>query len=294
MRNLPYLFIFFILSVTVNAQYISEYGEIDREAIIAEIKNFPYASKEQNDFINEILTGLVSDLKDHPAIQESKEKRDFLTLTIMDMGNRRGDFAFLNPRHEQQRAREKRRAKDTINIEVLNLEERLSAMQDSIRGIYQELKVIVENEDQTRATKEKAITLFATSNELEDIEYIFENNSRLRFSNIDLDFMLFGPYYGEGRSGVNAVYLDKIPLDYVGRNNISLDHNWILFPFIIKYWGDIEWNNEIADLDLRLEFALTRRMFLSDFSKPELLIEFMRANAKDPDTPIYKMLERYY
>lgn len=164
-------------------------------------------------------------------------------------------------------------------------------MQDSIRGIYEELKAIVEDEEQTRATKEKAITLFATSNDWKDIEYIFENNINLRFTDVDIDFMLSGPYWGESRTGMHALYRDKIP-GYVGRDNIALDHNWVLFPFMIKYWGDLEWNKEIAELHRRLEFALGHRMFFRDYNKPELLIEFMRANAEDPDTPIFKMFDR--
>ena len=65
-------------------------------------------------------------------------------------------------------------------------------------------------------------------------------------------------------------------------------------PFMIKFWGDTEWNKRIGRYDLRLEFVLAHRMFLRDLNKPDLLIEFMRANAKDPDTLIFKMLERRY
>ena len=200
-KNLLFSILFASIQL-LNAQYISDDGQIDHEEMIVDIKTYPYASKEQNDFINEILTGLVSDLRDHPAIQQSKEKKDQLTLTIMDLGNRRGEFAFLNPRREQERAREERRANDTISIEVLNLEERLAAMQDSIRGIYQELKAIVEDEDQTRATREKAITLFATSNDFRDIEYVFNNTENLHFSDLDDDFISSGAYWGERRTGM--------------------------------------------------------------------------------------------
>ena len=289
MRQLFFLFILVILSANVNAQYINDDGQIDRDGMIADIKTYPYASEEQNDFIKEILTRLVSDLREHPAIQQSKEKKDQLTLTIMDLGNRRGEFAFLNPRREQERAREERRANDTISIEVLNLDERLAAMQDSIRGIYQELKAIVEDEDQTRATREKAITLFATSNDLNDIEYIFENSSNHFFTDMGGGFS--DNQRGGHRTGMNALYGEKIPGSGVMNINIE-DHNWILFPFLIKYWGDLEWNKRVGSEKI-LEYVIARRMFLSDLNRPDLLIEFMRANAKDPDTPIFKMLDRH-
>ena len=281
---------FSFFSLAINAQYISEDGEIDRETMGSDIKTFPHSSKKQNDFIKEILNELVSDLKGHPAIQESKEKRDKLTLTIMDLGSRRGDFSFLNPHHVAQKAREERRTNDTISMYVLILEERLAAMQDSIRGVYQELKDIVEDEDQTRATKKKAITLFATSNDLKDIEYIFENSSNHMFPSITSSEDIFSDKNrGTLRTGMNALYWDKIPGNG-GMNKITEDHNWILFPFMVKYWGDPEWNIRVGRENL-LEYVIARRMFLRDLNKPELLVEFMRANAEDPDTPIFKMLE---
>lgn len=289
MRYLFFLLFLFVFSIPSNAQYISEDGEINRETMVADLKEFANSSQEQNEFIKEILNELVSALRNHPTLQESEEKRSEVILTIMDLGNKRRDFFFLSPRYEAHRAREERKANDTISLDVLILQERLAAMQDSIRSIYQELKAIVEDEDQTRATREKAVTLFATSNDWKDIEYIFENNMNLYFSDLDFDFISFGPYWGESRSGMHALYRDKIP-SYGGRNNITLNHNWILIPFMIKYWGDLEWNKKIPDIERRLEFAFAHRMFLRDLNKPELLVEFMRANAKDPDTPIFNNL----
>ncbi len=293
MRYLFFLLFLFVFSIPSNAQYISEDGEINRETMVADLKEFANSSQEQTEFIKEILNELVSALRNHPTLQESEEKRSEVILTIMDLGNKRSDFFFLSPRYEALRTREVRRANDTISLDVLILEGRLAAMQDSIRSIYQELKDIVEAEDQTRATREKAITLFATSNDLRDIEYIFENNMSLYFSDLDFDFIAFGPYFGEASTGLYALYRDKIP-GYADRNRISLNHNWMLIPFMIKYWGDLEWSKNIPDFDRRLQFVLAHRMFLRDLNEPDLLIEFMRANAEDPDTPIFKMLERHY
>jgi len=292
MKSILFLGVLLLAIQALNAQYISEDGEIDHESMISNLQQYKNGSEEQNELRNDIIKELVTAARSHPAIQDADEMRSEIILTIMELGNKRGDFFFLSPRYEAHREREERRANDTISMDVLMLEGRLAVMQDSIRGIYKQLKEIVEDEDQTRATKKSAITLFATSNDLNDIEYIFENNNRLRFSNLDLDFMLFGPYYGEARTGVYAVYLDKIPMDYISRNNVTLDHNWSIFPFMIKYWGDTEWNNELGERDILLEVALAQRMFLRDLNKPELLIQFMRANAEDPDTPIFKMFDR--
>jgi hypothetical protein len=63
---------------------------------------------------------------------------------------------------------------------------------------------------------------------------------------------------------------------------------------MIKYWGDTEWNNELGERDILHEVALAQRMFLRDLNKPELLIQFMRANAKDPDTPIFNLFKRHH
>jgi len=285
---LVFMFLIF-LSMQLNAQYISEDGEIDRESMISDLKQYKSGSEEQSELRNDILKELVTAARSHPAIQDSDEMRSEVILTIMDLGNKRGDFFFLSPRYEAHREREERKANDTISMDLLMLEGRLAAMQDSIRGIYQELKVIVEDEGQTRATREKAITLVATSNDLNDIEYIFENSSNHFFTDMGGGFS--DDQRGGHRTGMNALYLKKIPGSGVMNINIE-DHNWILFPFLIKYWGDPEWNKRVGSEKI-LEYVIARRMFLSDLNRPDLLIEFMRANAEDPDTPIFKMLDRF-
>jgi len=286
-----FIYMFFLfLSMGLNAQYISEDGEIDRESMISDLKQFKIGSEEQSELRNDIIKELVAAARSHPAIQDSDERRSEVILTIMELGNKRGDFFFLSPRYEAHKAREERKANDTISKDVLMLEERLVAMQDSIRSIYKNLKDIVEDEGQTRATKKLAVTLFATSNDLNDIEYIFENSTNHMYPSIPADDLFSDKYMGTLRTGMNALYWDKIP-ENEGRNEVFEDHNWILFPFMIKYWGDPEWNKNISSEKI-LEFVIARRMFLRDLNKPELLIEFMRANAEDPDTPIFKMFDR--
>lgn len=284
-----HIFVVIMFSITgiLNAQYITPDGEVDRDLMISELQQLERGSEEQSALIKDMLTELVKARRNHPALKKSDEKRGRVSLTIIHLGNKQGDFFFLNPQYDAQRAKEREKANDTMSLEVLLLEERLTALQDSIREVYQKLKTIVEDENQTRATKEKAITVFATSNDLKDIEYIFENSTNFYFA--DYIDVFSDSYFGELRTGMHVLYRDKVP-GYGGRNKISLKDNWILFPFMIKYWGDPEWNKEVA-LDWRLEFVLAHRLFLRDLNKPELLVEFMRANAKDPDTQIFKKIE---
>lgn len=286
------VFVVIMFSITgiLNAQYITSDGEVNKDLMISELQHLERGSEEQSALIKDMLSELVKARKNHPALRESSEKRGKVGLAIINLGNKQGDFFFLNPQYAAQRAIEREKENDTISLEVLLLETRLAFLQDSIREVYQELKTIVEDENQTRATKEKAITVFATSNELKDIEYIFENSENFVFPDFGLDHVLEDHYSGEARTGMHALYRDKIP-EYGSRNEISLNHNWILFPFMVKYWGDQEWNKNFNEMDARLELVFALRMFLRYLNKPELLVEFMRANAKDPDTLIFKTID---
>lgn len=278
---------------SVNAQYVDEEGRVDKEKLLTELKLLENWSPEQDTLKEKIFDKLVEARQNHPKLIQSKDKRDKITLTIIELGNLTGDFFFLNPNNRNsphyRRNRIERRRADTVSHDLEILKQDLARFQDSLAMVYDAFKRIIESSNETRASKEKAVHLLATSNDLEDIDYLFANNRFLSFGTISEHGMNHWNSHTDEelllstRTGMVALSKAKFHKEHQEIDFI----NWIILPYFIKYWGDPEW--VIGNTYIELIMILN---MMREYKEPWHLMRFIKANVESTDTKIMEMIEQ--
>ncbi len=272
------LILVLLCSDSLFSQYLDDNGEVLNEKIIEELKEYPDGSAEQRSLADSLITDIQIEINRHPVLQYNTELRMEGFSTLHHLKTRLGDFTFL--RRSPGPTWEELRKLDTISKEALEIESQIALLNDSLYALYDQLIEITQRgEGETRATKEKAAMLIGKSPFHDHLEYIFENHRNLafglvmdRFGNLDIDF-------GGYRSGMTGL---TSHLTYPEKRFYS----WRVMPFLLEYWGDPDWT---ADLNPGFEIAFFINLTIG-YNKRPLLLEFMRANARDPDTSVYERL----
>ena len=178
----------------------------------------------------------------------SKEERTQLWLTISNLETKSGAYTALRPKNE-------------VSAEVLTLEKELQRLQDSIIRIQDQLTGIIEAPASSTKTKEKAVQVLATIHRGEVIEYLLDNEKRLRFGPLDP----MGDFYDEENMRTAMLVLHE---NYFPESEI----NWMIFPYLLKQ----------LDSEGISEIGMIRRLYGyggNSVNAPWLLLEFMRENA---------------
>lgn len=153
---------------------------------------------------------------------------------------------------------------DTISNEMVLLEKQLKIWQDSIAQVQQTLKKIIEDNEQHRVTREKAVFTLVKIHDKKVLDYIFENEEKLRFTEIN-------PEDNESdeqqryRTGMVAILEE-----YFYKENTESE-KWLLLNYLLHNLKQ----NEFSEVAL-VESLLSQP---ERFKSPELLLEFMYANA---------------
>ncbi len=269
------LIVFF--SLNAQAQWISDKGEVLTEKMVSELKNIDNNDLEKQELYSSMINSLVTALSEHPQILDSDEKKIKISTALKELANKNGRFHFLN------KYPNKRRIPDTVQQNVLILEESFNLLRDSMYGVYNECKKIIENDElYSRASREKAANILGNSRRLEDIKYIFENDSILA-----LGRRLEDDCWGCERSAMYNFTKEYYSNTLIYRQQIK----WLYIPFIIEFWGDPNWSGQNNFHDFEVAFF---KSIQDPYHQPWLLLDFIRANAKDPDTPILKTLVDFY
>ena len=275
------LILVFLCSDSLFSQYLDDNGEVLKDKIIEELQQLPDASPDQRALADSIVTYIRNEISGHPVLQDNSDLRMEGFSTLHHMVTRLGDFTFLRGSSELS-TWEHQRKLDTISAEVLAIESQIQSLNDSLYALYDQLIDITQREKlETRATKEKAALMIGKSPFYDHIEYIFENHENLVFGLVLDQFGDADTDFGEYRSGMVGLIS--------GFTGSERDYySWRTMPFLLKYWGDSDWaTNHDPGFEVLLFFTL-----MQNFDNEKLLLEFMRANAKDPDTFIYKRLNK--
>lgn len=280
MKYLLVAIIWIVAQLNLYAQYVDSNGVFLKQRVIEELQQYPIDSKKQNSLKDSIVGSLTNAIKTHPVLKSVAEKRHIVLGAIRSIYYESGDFVFLNRRYLIRKS-------DTVSNKVLELESKIQELNDSLSFFHNQLKEITLNKNQPRATKEKAVYLLAQSNDMDVIRFIFDNHSELNFgvykptdSRTDL--------FGRERSGMYALITKKFG------NYEELD-NWILIGFILEYWGQESYSDEVSKTfsGESLEFLLFH-FIERKYEKPELIYQFIRANVSNPNTPFLNALYSSY
>ena len=273
---------FLLFVSTINSQYLDENGQVLKEKIIDELKEFEDASADQRALADTIAENLLWELKTNPVLRENQDLKGEALMSLLRLRNRLGDFGFLL-RTGGLSQWEKQRKLDTVSLEMLMIESKIQSLNDSLYALYDRLIDITQRGDEeTRATKEKAALQIGKSPFYDHIEYIFENHRDMNFGYVldrfgDADFSV----YRSGMVGLTA---------NLERDERSM-YEWRLMPFLLKYWGDADWTANLSPSHYEVVLFIN---MTHTYEQRESLFEFMRANAKDPDTEIYTHFEEFF
>jgi len=153
---------------------------------------------------------------------------------------------------------------DTISNEMVLLEKQLGKWQDSIAQVQQALKRIIEDKNQTNATKEKAVLTLVTIHDTQVLDYLFENEEKLQFTKFD---------YEDSEAWEQEFYrtaMVAISNEYFYKEATEAE-KWLLLNYLLHDIKEVRFR-EIALVNCLL--TLPER-----YKSPELLLEFMCANA---------------
>ena len=153
---------------------------------------------------------------------------------------------------------------DTISNEIMLLEKQLGRWQDSIAHVQQALKKIIEDQKQTRGTKEKAVFTLATIHNTQVLDYLFENEEKLQFTKLDSE---------DSEAWEQEFYrtaMVAIGDEYFYKESTEAE-KWLLLNYLL---------HDIKEVSFR-EIALVNCLLTlpERYKSPELLLEFMCANA---------------
>lgn len=211
----------------------------------------PPQSEKQKTFEQELLKQLVKYLH-NPVLTESEESIIWSTIDAIQF--RRGVYVALQPQPKP----------DTLSHEVVILEKKLNEWEDSITIIQKRLIEIVEEELQTRATKEKATQTLVKIHREDVLEYLMKNEEKLRFGIFNMDDETV-------ESHRTAIWKIMLQID---QDN---EKKWMVFPFMMRYF------RELGFSEMGMIYTL-----LSWTNHPWSLLDFMYENASDESKPIIK------
>lgn len=211
-------------------------------------------SEKQNEVLLELKLRIHDSKGDKSLTQEEQVR---LMDSSMNLSFKRGEFSFLNPDLKPP---------DTLNIEMVGLENELKQLQDSISNIQSRLILLIEDENQTRSTKERATQLLATIHKEEVLKYLFENEKDLGF-------------------GIVSSEMDDQEFEFTSRTALASvlieydkSENWLLFPFLFQSINRLDY------CEIGLFFNILS--YPSKYKSPWLLLEFMYENASPESKPV--------
>lgn len=160
---------------------------------------------------------------------------------------------------------------DSLSREVLVLQEKLSAFQDSILKIQYQLINILEDKKQTSVTKEKATYVLSSIHSPEVVGYLFEHESDLQFSKLKSEDREEDEVYRTAMKAIEKEYI--------------ANRNWLVFPYLFQSIKQISYS-EMGFIQQWLSFP-------TEYKSPWLLLEFMLANAepKNRELILYMLTE---
>lgn len=273
-----------LFTASMASQYLDDNGEVLKDKIIEDLRQFPDASVQQRSMADSLVGEIHREINRHPALQDDRDLKMEGLKTLSRLMKRLGDFAFLRGSSELS-VWEQQRKLDTISAEVLAIESQIEAINDSLYALYSKLIDITQRGDEeTRATKEKAALMIGKSPFYDHIKYIFDNESRLNFGLLmDERGQFIDDCWGCEKSGLSGL------TSGLSRNERRM-YRWRVMPFLIEHFGRQDY---FSGPRFPWEFS-TFSNLIHNYQSSHLLLEFMRANAEDPDSPVYKHLMRYY
>ncbi len=212
------------------------------------ITSQPAGSKAQTAATEDLRERLIQVLR-----HGSNEQRNIAVWLIQDIDYKRGTYKALIPQES-----------DTISNNIVLLEKQLKKWQDSIAQVQQALKKIIEDKEQQRATREKAVFTLAMIHDTKVLDYLFENEEKLRFTKInseDNESLEQEKY----RTGMIA-----IRNEYFYMENTETE-KWLLLNYLLHDLKQVGFR-EVALVDNLLKLP-------EPCKSPELLLQFMKANA---------------
>ncbi len=272
-----------LFAVSLSAQYLNENGEVLKDKIIEELKQYPDGSADQWSLKDSIVKDLFAEISMYSVLKEKSEVKSEAMLTLHHLSAGLRDFKIL--RSSNGPSWEDLRKLDTISAEALAIESQIQSLNDSLYLLYDQLIDITQRgEEETRATKEKAAMMIGKSPFYDHIEYIFKNESSLNFGLlVDERGEFDDDCWGCQRSGLVGLTSWLPPSE-------SKLYRWRVMPFLIEHFGRPD---SFIGTYFPWEFA-TFVNLSHEYEGRHLLLEFMRANAKDPDNPLYEHLIQYF
>ncbi|MCF8239476.1 MAG: hypothetical protein K9I85_15040 [Saprospiraceae bacterium] len=204
------------------------------------------------------------------------------------MQGRYGPFSILRPERKPNGWIEDWH-QDSISLEVLELQRLSESLLDSLEQLRKKCETIIYNQSESPSTRTIALnTLRQVFNPSEYANPFFEEYSNMSWGLL------------EDINEPECLSCDRDLLSgwYVGRFNIEkwnedpIFRNWNLIPVIIEYWGDPLWNQSNTNhyTGTMLEQMIFKQL-LQGYDRSDLLLEFIQANVKDPNTIILKKLK---
>jgi len=214
------------------------------------ITSQPAGSKAQTAASEELRARLIEVLK-----HGSPSQRGIAMRLVPEIDYKKGTYKALIP-HEV----------DTISNKIVLLEKQLKKWQDSLAQVQQDLKKIIEDKEQNRATKEKAVFTLARIHDRKVLDYLFENEEKLRFTKRDYNSSNYDLEVQE----MNRTGMVAIGNEYFYKESTEIER-WLLFYYLLH---DLKQNGywEMALVNLFLTIP-------EHFKSEELLLEFMYDNS---------------
>lgn len=291
------LYLMMCSSPLLFAQYVTPDGRLDNKKIIEELKKYDDNYAAQDSVANYLSSWILHNLNNGPLRDGSELIRSLALQTVSQIESRSGKYEFLSRDFRLWRdvpAQEV--AKDTATERIQQLEKNWDRFLDSIKMVSQELFDIANNIRVTREDRDHAARLMGKTTDPAMMEYIFQNDRHYRFGGFTYDPFSWEDCWGCNRSAMGGLVFDKITRyhrDGSGENHMK---NWTLFPLFMKYWGDTDYDRSVqTDMfsDYKLDI-LAFIGFIDHYQKPWLLVEFMIANAKNPQTLILQHFSEVY
>lgn len=299
MSKITSIIIIHLLAFTsgLYAQYTKPDGTIDEDIIIQELKKYEDNYLAQDSLADFFFQWILFDGMKMDTSSEGKVKMRRAEKILSNLGNRSGKFEFLSldyrnwrdvPRNEVGR--------DTVDSRINLLEEKWDRYLDSIQFVFKELFSIANDIRVTQEGRDKTAGLLGRTNDPEMMEYLIKNDRHYRFGGYIDDPYSWEECWGCNRGALRGLIYDKVSRYQVSGYGEENMKNWLLFPLMIRYWGDQDYDNYVQYIPYsgdKLE-ALAFIRLVEGYKKPWLIYEFMEANAENPKTEILKGLGEIY
>lgn len=288
-RALIVMFWFVIPFNLTYGQYVSDEGIVNHELIVQEISELELYSVEQDELISVIVKKLSAAISEFspedygkvtdPVVLKISRYRSVLRARI-------DFFAYLRkppPVNEFEYLHER----DTVSSEIRALIAKCQELRESMKTMESKLMEVVLDTNETRASKELAVSELAKNENLSVTEFIFRENKNLEFYdevNNDLWSDVTGGCLACDRTGLWKLFLQS-----TGFNRKKLDRNWSALPFVIEYF-DTNPNYESGTSIEKLNIW----SLLIGYSHPWLISDFIYANMENKSSTGALMYKSMY